>query len=322
MRALRCQYAPRCTGLLAQALACAAVLLAALPASAHESPGDVVHALTHRIESRGPTARLLAARAFEYQYLSQWNEAIADFEAALDLRPDYPAALNGLAHTLLRQGALERAASAARAGLARAEDPEREVPYHAVLARVHARAERWEPALDAWRAALQSERPEVDWFLGEAACLARLGRYADRAAALDRARQRNPSAVLHRAWVRALVDAGEYRTAMPEVEQALAGARWKSTWLLLRARIHGGQGRTGARKADARAALEEINARWHPGHPDPDPYLLAQAGAAFALLGRPEEARAHLDEARQRGVPRERLAEIADVIESLPAAPP
>ena len=35
--------------------------LASWPVAAHDSPGDVIHALSHRMELEGPTARLLAA---------------------------------------------------------------------------------------------------------------------------------------------------------------------------------------------------------------------------------------------------------------------
>ena len=51
------------------ALCYAAAVLLAVPVSAHDAPGDVVRAITHRIETNGPTARLLSARATEYEYL-------------------------------------------------------------------------------------------------------------------------------------------------------------------------------------------------------------------------------------------------------------
>lgn len=298
-------------------LAFALALGAAFTTAGHDAPGDVVHALTHRIETNGPTARLLAARAFEYQYLAQWDAAIADFEAALALQPRYGAALNGLAQTLLRQGHLERAESAARQGLALEPSPDKQAPYHAIIARAHARAERWEPALAAWRAALQSPRPDVDWYLGEAECLARLGQYAARADALERAKAKNPSVVLHRAWILALVEADRFDVARPEIEAGLARANWKSTWLLLRARLHARQGNRAAQEADARAALEEINLRWSWEHPDRDPYLFAYAGLAFGLMGQADEAREHLAKARLLGVPEGRLFEFEQALEGL-----
>ncbi|MBX3178900.1 MAG: tetratricopeptide repeat protein [Candidatus Hydrogenedentes bacterium] len=296
------------------ALCYAAAVLLAVPVSAHDAPGDVVHAITHRIETNGPTARLLSARATEYEYLGQREAAIADFEAALALQPRYGLAIAGLAQCLLRGGQLERAAAVAEQGLALEDGPEREAPYHAIVAQARARAERWEDALPAWRAALASPRPEVDWFLGEAEALARLGRHAERAEALSAARARNPSAVLHRTWVWALVDAGRAADAMPEIEANLARAQWKSTWLLLRARVHASQGDREAQHADARAALAEISARWNAGRAGRDPQLMAYAALGFGLLGETEIARDHLEKARALGVPGGWLSEFEALI--------
>lgn len=289
-------------------------LAATLSAVAHDSPGDVIHALTHRIDTAGPTARLLAARAFEYEYLGQWEAAAADFEAALALQPAYGAAWTGLAQVRLRQGRLDGARAAARQGLELEEDPAKKAPFQAILAEVCSARKDWQPALEAWREALKSPRPEVDWFLGEADCLARLDRYPERAAALAAAAARNPSVVLYRTWVRALVEAGALDEASREIERGLENAHWKSTWLLLRARVHA-QRREGAeQEADAAAALEEIRSRWNRDHPDQDPYLIADASLAFALLGEHAEAREFLERARTEGVPDAHLLEIQKLI--------
>jgi tetratricopeptide (TPR) repeat protein len=282
----------------------------------------VIHAITHRIDTKGPTARLLAARAFEYEYLGQWELAIADFDAALALEPRYVAALSGLAQSLLRAGQLERAEVVAGQGLAVETAPEKRAPYHAVIAQVHARSERWEAALAAWRESLSATLPEVDWFLGEAEALARLGRYSERADALGRAKERNPSVVLHRTWIWALVDGGRLEEAMPEIEQSLARAHWKSTWLLLRARVHALRGEHDARRADAQAALDEINVRWGWDHPDRDPYLFAYAGLACALLDDTAKAREHFETARKLGVPSSWLREFEHLLPAAPATAP
>lgn len=292
-------------------------LAVACPVSAHDSPGDVVHALTHRIETTKPTARLLAARGFEYEYLGQWEDAVADFEAALKLQPNYGAAVEGLARTLLRLGQLDRAASAARDGLALDPAPEKQAPYYAVLAQTYRLRKAWPLALEAWRAALRTSRPEVDWFLGEAECLARLDAYTERARALEVAKGRNPSVVLHRAWIEALVDAGELDSALPEIEAGLERAHWKSTWLLLRARLYAARGKGAAQQADAQAALDEIKLRWSWEHPDQDPYLFAYAGLAFGLMEEPELARENLEKARSLGVPEARITTIERALTQL-----
>ena len=79
------------------------IVLFAASASAHDSPGDVIHALSHRMAIEGPTARLLAARACEYQSLGNSSSALEDFSGALALQPGFGAALQGLAAAHLHQ---------------------------------------------------------------------------------------------------------------------------------------------------------------------------------------------------------------------------
>ena len=279
----------------------AAVLTALLRASAHDSPGDVIHLLTDRIESHGPTVRLLASRAYEHRSLGDSAAAIADFQHALKLQPGYSPAILGCAETMLGQGSYSDAESIIRTGLLPDDEVSRRAPFEAVLARILAAQLRWSEAREAWRAALQAPDPEVDWFLGEAECLARMGCFPEQVDALAKAVKRNPSVVLQRAWIRALVDAGEFGRASTEIESALAGSRWKSQWLLLRARINGQRGNVIAEKSDAMAALTEIRSRYNPERPAP--YLVAEMGNALALLGQHEESRACIEQARRLGVP-------------------
>ena len=260
-----------------------ALLLAVLPVAAHDSPDDVIHALTHRLEAHGASARLLTARAFEHQALRQWEAALADFAAALELQPHYAPALTGSAQVFLHQRAWAEATRVAREGLAQAEGAAAEGAFHALLARIHAGQEKWIEALADWRAALRSPQPEIDWYLGEAECLARLGRHDDQVNALARAMTRNPSVVLRRSWIRALVDAGQTDLASNEIARGLAAARWKSSWLLLHARVQAQRGEPVEAGAAAAAALTEIRGRLNPARADP--WLEAEAAEAQALLG-------------------------------------
>jgi tetratricopeptide (TPR) repeat protein len=213
--------------------------------------------------------------------LGNWNAAVADFNAALALDPDSYAALIGCIDARLHQGAFREATTLAHRGLELHEDAGRQAPFHAKLAQINVRQQKWSEALIAWRDALRSPRPEIDWFLGEAESLAQLGHAAERTAALAQAMQRNPSIVLRRAWINALVDAGELEPAMREIEAGLGHARWKSSWLLLRARVHAERRDPVRQEADASAALTEILTRLNPNRPDP--HLVAEAEAARAL---------------------------------------
>ena len=131
--------------------------------------------------------------------------------------------------------------------------------------------------------------------------LARMGRFAEQVDALADAILRNPSVVLQHAWIRALVDAGELDRASNEIETALDRSRWKSTWLLLRARVNGHRNNRAEKLSDAAAALTEIRSRFNPERPTP--HLIAEMGNALALLGQNDEARACFDRARELGFP-------------------
>lgn len=293
-------------------VAIALLTLTVWPAAAHDSPGDVIHALSHRMELEGPTARLLAARAYEYQALAQWNEAIADFNGALALQPRYGAALQGLAAAELRADNPVAAESAARRAVALYDDPARQAPGEALLAQVLVAQSRWPEALDAWQRALNAPNPEVDWFLGEAECLGRMKRFTEQAEALAAARLRNPSVVLHRAWVRALVESDQLDDAGSEIEAGLANTRWRSSWLILRARLHEKRGDTAQQREDAMSAFAELQGRINPERPDQ--WLLTECGISLALAGRESAAREYEKQARDLGVPSADLLEIDTIL--------
>jgi hypothetical protein len=106
--------------------------------------------------------------------------------------------------------------------------------------------------------------------------------------------------VLHQAWIQALLDVGDFDTALPEIESGIADSRWKSSWLLMRARIYQAQNQKTACAADAKAAWEEIQSRLSSNRPDP--HLLIEAAQALAFLNKSNEAEHNLKRARALGV--------------------
>jgi hypothetical protein len=218
----------------------------------------------------------------QYQSLGDWNSAVSDFNAALALDPRSRAAMIGCIEALLHQGGWREAEFLAHQGLALDQRAATQAPFRAMLARIGVRRENWPEALVAWRAALQSPQPEIDWFLGEAECLEQMGRWSERSTALRAAMQRNPSVVLRRAWIRALVDAGELAQASREIEYEITQARWQSSWLLLRARVNEMRQDPAGRRADATRALLEIRGRLNLKHPDPT--LVKEEAEALQLI--------------------------------------
>lgn len=249
----------------------------------HQSPVHVVEDLSGKMATWGANVKLLTARAYEYNALGNWSAAAADFEAAIKLDPQSRSAIAGCAEAYFYLGNLENAELMCQRGLALEEQPAEQAPYYAWLARILTRRQYWPEALGAWQKALRSPQPEIDWYLGEANVLKMLGRSKERVEALSDAIERNPSIAIRRVWIQALVETGEFETASIEIERGLSQSRWQSFWLLLRAQIHEQNQNFDEQRADAARALTEIKSRLNADNPDP--YLLAEASKALALLG-------------------------------------
>ena len=299
-------------------IAVSAVFIFVLPARGHRSPDQVAAALSERIEADGASLRLLTDLAYEHQSLGNWQAAVAYFRAAIELEPRSRFAILGCAEALLHTDNWPQADAMAQRGLALDENAASQAPFHALRARVFSRQHRWLDALEAWRGSLRSPHPEIDWFLGEAECLARLARHPERVEALAQAMTRNPSIVLRRAWIRALVDAGEFEVAFREIDRGMTKARWKSSWLLLRARIHGENQRFAEQKVDAMAAWLELRNRLRSALSDP--YLVKDAAWALCFLGECDQASAYVEKARLLGVPEKDLLPIEQTIRNNAAA--
>jgi tetratricopeptide (TPR) repeat protein len=148
---------------------------------------------------------------------------------------------------------------------------------------------------------LASSKPDVDWFLGKAQLLWKLQRHDATEEALRSATERNPSEALKRAWYEALIRCGRLDEAQQHIEAGLQKARWKSTWLLLRARLHAARGDSTRARDDALAALTEMDGRLQGN--SPNPFLIADKAQALALLGHHAPAQRHAEIARSLGIP-------------------
>jgi tetratricopeptide (TPR) repeat protein len=276
---------------------------------AHHGPTKVIEALSDRITHGERTAELLARRGDEYRALGDLAAAAADYQAALELDKAWAPALYGMIHVQIDRAQFEDARELAERAIARRgglADPDDTAPFHALLAHIYAAEQRWEEALHSWDSALASSQPEVDWFLGKAQLLWKLKRHDAAEDALRSATQRNPSEALKRAWYEALIRCGRLDEAEQHIEAGLQKARWTSTWRLLRSRLHAARGDSTHARADALAALTEINQRLQAN--SPNPFLLADKAQALALLGHHTQAQHHAETARSLGIPAWKLA--------------
>lgn len=259
-------------------------LAVSLPVYAHHSPSQVVEALSKRIESGKPTATLFVRRGDEYRAIAEPRHAAADYQSALSLQPDYLPALHGLAHARFRQQHFDEAIQVSQQGIAASSNADEAGPFHAIRARTYEQQELWQSALTEWKQSLAASQPNINWYLGESRTLTKLNRPDDARLSLEAAIKRNPSVVLHRAWIRTLIDCGMSGEASQHIEAGIARSRWKSSWLLLRAQLELSEGQPVAAQRDAKLMLQEIDTRWNPT--SANPFLAANRDQALAILER------------------------------------
>ena len=252
------------------------------PVYAHHSPSVVVEALTDRIESGEHTASIFVQRGDEYRATALPESAAADYRSALEISAGYLPALYGLAQTRLHQHRLIEAIEVSRQGVAASRSADQAASFHALLAQTYEQQKQWTKALAAWRKSLVASHPKIDWYLGEFHALEKLNRPHAARLALESAMKRNPSVVLRRVWVKALIDCGDTEEASQHIEAGLARSRWKSSWLLLRARLELSQNHPRKAQRDAASALQEIDLRWNPKIKNP--WIAADRQRALAIL--------------------------------------
>ncbi|HXJ59732.1 MAG TPA: tetratricopeptide repeat protein [Verrucomicrobiae bacterium] len=294
------------------------VLLAAAlcnlpPAAAHDSPEHVVEALTIRIHAQPKRPDLFWRRATEYRALGRLDAAARDLRQAIKLDPAFLPALADLGRVQLAQGSRGAARRTIEQALSRATDEAARAPLRMVLAEVLIQTGDFPKALAQCQAAISGATAptakagatngsgaELDWYLTRGQIQSRLGLFGQAAAGLREGYEQTGSAVLEVEYIEALIDGGFFTEASAQIEPLLNDCRWRSSWLIRRARCRLGQGETSAAHQDLLAAISELNQRL--GAPHPSPELLADRSLAYALAGDMGLARRDLSHASQLGV--------------------
>jgi tetratricopeptide (TPR) repeat protein len=151
-------------------------------------------------------------------------------------------------------------------------------------AEIRGRGGEVEKALEDCEWALRhSPNIELEWYLTRGELQSRLGRFREAARGLSEGWARTGSAVLEVEYIEALIDGGQFGQALEKIEPLLAEARWRSSWLIRRARVELGQGQIAAAQGDLLAAVQEITARLQGAQLESG--LLADRALAYALLG-------------------------------------
>ena len=271
------------------------VLMAACALSAHDSPEHEIEALNKKIAASGVTAELLARRATEWRALLKYDEAARDLERALLIKSNSVPLMLEYASVELERGNVCAAGGVIQYGLARAQETEK-APLQMMMAEVFERTGVHDKALVECDKAMTASEPQLEWHLTRARLMCRLGRHAQAAAALKTAYEKTPNVVLEIEWIEAMIDAGQSAEALERVAKYTERGRWRSAWLIRRARAELGLNRTDAAQASLATALAELEQRINPAKVDAT--LLADRAMALLLRGDRAAAAKDLDQIR------------------------
>lgn len=268
-----------------------ALALIVFPATlpGHTDINETIKALTAKIKA-GPTAELYYQRATEYRALREKAHTLEDLRSALRLSPKHRASRIALIGEL---GKGDEALTLAKQLLVDSGKPTQQVESSYLLANVyHLRGNHIEALGICEDLQNRSGKRSTEIDLLHTDILLTLKRPVDATEVLKKGWLRTKSIVLRNNWIDTSLTAGQTEEVLPLIEKEIASSRFRSSWLIRRARARLIDNQHKFANADLRAALREITPRINPERPDLT--LIADRGLALALLGKTNEARADL----------------------------
>lgn len=280
-----------CSRLLSLSLLFAPVL-----ALAHNDISGTIKALTAKIKAK-PTADLYYQRATEFRALQQKVHAIEDLESALKIEPQNRQALVALVQIY---GSDKRALPLISRYQEFAKNKEDKFEARYLLANYKAKLGLLEQAssqCDTLHLIRPSEDPALDLF--HAGLLLKLQRPNEATAILKKSLTRTKSIVVRNNWIDAALTAGQTKAVLPIIQEELNSSRFRSSWLIRRARASLILKKKVAALTDLRAALIEIGPRINPERPDFT--LIADRGLIHALMENKTRAKHDLEILKKSG---------------------
>jgi tetratricopeptide (TPR) repeat protein len=278
------------------------LLLWAMPVRAHHDAAVTIAELTEQISNSPKLPELYYQRGVEVLSTQQLPAARADFEQALKLRPDYLPAKRYLATITNLEGYPERALQLLQEAISKAPEEHRFLlpSCHQLEAELLVQLKQFSPALTAVKLALDTAVPALETLRLQAQILRELGQDEAALTSLKEAWLKTHAIILRNEWLDTLIDLGRNEEALPLIQQELESTRFRSSWLLRRARIFLQQKRTAEAKLDLQAAIDELTPRL--AITPPPALLLCDRGLAYAMLGQIAPAEQDLADARRLGV--------------------
>jgi tetratricopeptide (TPR) repeat protein len=268
---------------------------------AHHEPAVTIAQLTEQITRTPSLPELYYQRGVEYLAIEQPAQAKTDFQKAVELRSDYLPAKRYLAQIEFHGGDAATALAAIRAAIQVApEEHQFLVPgCHQLEGEILLQLKKPAEALTALDAALKAPFPEIDTWRLRAEAQRQLGKVDECISDLHSAWEKTNAIILRNEWLEALIVSPRFLEAMPVIEKEIESGRFKSSWLIRRARVHLKENRATEAKSDLEAAVAELTSRLAVA---PPPFLLlCDRGLAYALLGQFEAAAADLAQAKSLG---------------------
>lgn len=297
---------------LPPALALSLLLASSTPLDAHDGPEHDIEELTERMAKHGETADLLTQRAIEYQVLGKYAEAAKDLERAGHIEPQLLATQRELSRAYFALGKTNEALQTVSRALRTAvEQPERSSLLVVRAEILRARKDNMK-ALEDLNEAIRGYPGNVDWHLARSQLQAILKLTKERLSSLEQGIKETGSGVLQTERVEALTADGQYSRALERIELELKASRWKSSWLIRRAKVCLATAKPEQAKSDLKAALAELERRINPVAPDPS--LLIDRGMTHELLGNRDDARKDYELARTKGFTEEWVRERIEVL--------
>lgn len=266
---------------------------------AHDSPSHTIDELNRHTPL---TPEQLHQRAIAQRATGHNDLAIADLEAAIQQQPKQLGHHLELARTQLAARHSAETLHSTQLALKLATTPTQRATIHILQAEAYQLDQKNKLSLAATQLAFH-ELPEgeIDWYLLRSENQRALGLKKQRVTDLATGLKHHPSAVLKSHWIDALIDAKNFNLALKEINQELTDRRWKSSYLIKRARALIGLKRKTEAVTDLETAIAEITPRINPARPDV--LLLADQGIAYAMLGHKEKARATLQQLQTHHAP-------------------
>jgi tetratricopeptide (TPR) repeat protein len=274
---------------------------------AHEGPEHEIAELTEQMQVQGPTSNLLIQRAVEYNILGKYTEASKDLERALELDPNSINARRELSQAYFSLGKTNEALATVSRALRSIGEPADQAACLMIRAGMFRARKEFAKALADANEAIAKYPLNVEWYLVRSQLQALLKLKQERIQGLEDGIRETGSGLLSAERVDALIEAGRHADALAMIDRELQHGRWRSSWLIRRAKVRLAMDQRSEAQADLNAALQELNQRLTAKAPDP--LLLADRGLVYDLLNKREQARADYRTARDKGLADEWILE-------------